>query len=226
MQGKRFYLRAASEELLGQRMGGNYIFRSCDRFINSLRENNLQRFGQKESEGCLIEKLEFFDDELRKMLARSREKALFRRDAETFEWALEHPWVTQEDVSPVKYHFSYQALSFENSLLKFKETESGSLGMLWLIKHNNVLSVPYAFVEGESLYRHMAQYILKTMIRSGSTHTTLRSQDLLSELLLFKRYFLLVRNMPQHIFAHINLHEQIPDELEIHDGDGDVMFTG
>lgn len=225
-EGKRFYLRAASEELLGLRMGGSFVFRNIDSLINSFREKKLRRIGQEVPEGCTIERVELIDDDLRKIITQSQDKALFRRDAEVFQWAMDHPWVTHEKVSPVDYHFSYQALRFENTLLKFRDADTGSRGMLWLIQHNNVLSVPYVFVENKALYSHMAEYILKSMIRSGSTHTTLRCQDLINKLQLFKRHFLLIRDMPQHIFAHVKLHEQIPDGLAFQDGDGDVMFTG
>jgi len=225
-KGKRFYLRAASEELLGKRMGGSSVFRIFDRVINKFREENLYRFGQGEQVGCSIEKLDGFDDETRILLAKSREKSLFRREAAEFEWALDYPWITQKEVPALEYHFSYKARSFENVLLKFKDVDTGSMGMLWLIIHNNVLSVPYVFVESEGIFSHMAAYILRIMISSGSTHATLRCPELVNELLHFKRHFLCIRNMPQHIFAHAKLEEQIPDGLKIHDGDGDVMFTG
>jgi hypothetical protein len=32
--------------------------------------------------------------------------------------------------------------------------------------------------------------------------------------------------MPQVIFVHNNLAPQVPDKRIIHDGDGDVVFTG
>ena len=225
-KGKRFYLRAASQELLGKRFGGSLVFRTCDKVVNKFRHKNLYRIGQKEQAGCSIEKLDGFDEETRKLIARSQETSLFHRAAEEFEWAIDYPWVTQKEVPPLEYQFSYMALRFENILLRFRDVDTGSMGLLWLIQHNNVLSLPYVFVESESIFSHMAEYILKTMIRSGSTHATLRCPELVNALLLFKRHFLLVRNMPQYIFAHTKLEEQIPQGLKIHDGDGDVMFTG
>jgi hypothetical protein len=225
-EGKRFYLRAASEELLGKRMGGSSVFRSCDRVINSFREKNLLRLGQKLPKGCSVEKLFGFDGELWKVIDKSQEKSLFRRDAELFNWAMNYPWITDKEVPPLDYHFSYQARRFENVLLRFRHQDSGSIGMLWLTIHNQVLSAPYVFAESEEIYSSMAEYILRTMINSGSSHATLHCPELVKNLLQFKRHFLLVRNMPQRIFAHSKLEELIPKGLRIHDGDGDVMFTG
>lgn len=225
-EGKRFYLRAASEELLGKRMGGSSVFRSCDRVINSIREKNLLRLGQKLPQGCSVEKLFGFDAELLKVIDKTQEKSLFRRDAELFNWAMKFPWITDKEVPHLEYHFSYKARRFENVLLSFRHGDTGSMGMLWLIIHNQVLSVPYVIAECEEIYSAMAKYILKTMISSGSTHATLHCKELVKSLLPFKRHFLMVRNMPQHIFAHTRLEELIPTGLKIHDGDGDVMFTG
>jgi len=42
----------------------------------------------------------------------------------------------------------------------------------------------------------------------------------------FRKIFLYSKKMPQLIFAHGNLSASVPQGLLIHDGDGDVMFTG
>ena len=72
----------------------------------------------------------------------------------------------------------------------------------------------------------MAETIVRTMIASGCTHTTIRNPELMEKLLAYKRIFLSVRKMPQLIFAHEKLAGLIPDNPVIHDGDGDVMFVG
>lgn len=225
-RGKRFYLRAASEELLGKRMGGRQLFKSCDRIINKFREEKLSRLEQRAAVGYSIEHLNGFDEESRKLIAQMQGNSLFQRNAEVFEWALAYPWITHKEVPALNYHFTYKANRFENILLKFRDQDNGKVGVMWLIQHNNVISVPYAFAESKAIYSHMAIHILRSMISSGSTHATLRCPDLVNKLWQLKGHFLLVRNMPQQIFAHATLEGQIPDNLKIHDGDGDVMFTG
>jgi len=45
-------------------------------------------------------------------------------------------------------------------------------------------------------------------------------------MMAYKKIFLSVRQMPQLIFAHQDIFDLIPEKPLIHDGDGDVMFTG
>ena len=225
-EGKRFYLRAATEELLGQRMGGRRFLRAFDGIINQFREGKLERVRQDTSTGCSIEIVDGFDGEMRKLISAFQKEALFGRGAEIFQWAISYPWITHKEAPPIDYHFSYLARRFENRLLKFRQAETGSTGLLWMVLHNNVLSIPYVFAGNESLYPHMSEYILRTMIDSGVKHATLRNQELSNGLLQNKGLFLLTRNMPQQIFAHVMLADQIPLDKSLQDGDGDVMFTG
>ncbi len=72
----------------------------------------------------------------------------------------------------------------------------------------------------------MAETIIRTMIKHGCTHTTIRNPELLEKLKVHNKIFLKLRKMPQLIFAHQELAYLLPEKRVIHDGDGDVMFTG
>jgi len=89
-----------------------------------------------------------------------------------------------------------------------------------------VLSAPYLFAGTEELHSCMAETIVRTMIDNGCTHTTVRNPELVEKLMAYQKLFLSVREMPQLIFAHEKLFGLIPENPLIHDGDGDVMFTG
>jgi len=225
-EGKRFYLRADTEKFLGQRMGGKRIFRAFDGLLNQTRKGKLERLSQDMSPGCSIEQVDKLDKELRDLISTFQKGALFQRDAEIFNWALTFPWITDKEAPPINYHFSYQAGKFENLLFRFRQADTGSTGLLWMVLHNRVLSAPYVFAEDGSLFPYMAECILQTMIANGSTHATLRNPELTLGLQQNRRHFLMVRNMPQRIFTHVQLAGHIPEDKSIHDGDGDVMFTG
>jgi hypothetical protein len=98
--------------------------------------------------------------------------------------------------------------------------------MLWLIQHNRALSVPYLFAEEDQLIDAMAVTLTRAMIDLGATHTTIRHSGLNARLRAFRKIFLSSRQMPQLIFANEKLAASIPSGSIIHDGDGDVMFTG
>jgi GNAT superfamily N-acetyltransferase len=225
-EGKRFYLRSASEDLLGKRLGSRKLLGTADRIINRRREGKLDSFKFSQEVPCTVEPLNGFVAQLSALVSKLQQDALFRRDREIFEWALEYPWVTEQSCDPINYHFSYKADRFENSIYHLTQNDGDSQGILWLLLHNNVLSAPYLFAGDKALHACMAETIVRTMIESGCTYTTIRNPELIEKLMVYKRIFLSVRSMPQLIFAHEKLADLIPDNPLIHDGDGDVMFTG
>ncbi len=224
--GQRFYLRSNTEELLGNRLGARRLLRSGDQLLNRIRNGKLERYQFPTQEHYNIEEVHEFDPDLEDMIHHHQKQSLFRREADVFNWVLNHPWITDRDVAPLKYHFSYRSKKFKNLLFKYKQPETENVGMLWLIIHNNTLSAPYLFSENDSTYSAMAETIAKTMIQSRSTHATFRHPKLINELASFPKLFLHVRKMPQLIFAHKSVADLIPEQLSIQDGDGDVVFTG
>ena len=225
-EGKRFHLRSATEDLLAHRLGSRKVLQTTDLLINNLRERSLEKFSIRQDIRCSAEQVDGFIAQLSELTGKLQQDALFRRDREIFEWALEYPWVTEQACDPINYHFSYRANRFENILYHVIHPNGHCQGILWLIIHNNVLSVPYLFAGDKSLYACMAGTIIRTMIDSGITHTTIRNPELIAALMTNKRVFLSVRKMPQLIFAHKELTALLPEKPVIHDGDGDVMFTG
>lgn len=226
-EGKRFYMRSATEELLGCRLGSRKFLHTADLLINNLRGRSLERFRfPRQKVECRIELVHKLDEQLSALVNRLSKSSLFRRDSEIFRWALENPWVAQDGDIPVKYHFSHQANRFENRIYHFFHPDGKSHGVMWLLIHNNRLSVPYLFAECEELYPCMAETAVRTMIDDGCTHTTIRSPELVKKMMEYRKIFLSMREMPQMIYAHENIANLIPEHSQIHDGDGDVMFTG
>lgn len=224
-EGLRFYLRSASRDLLNERIGSSKLLGFGDRLINESREKRIRKYKFPAS-SCEANAIDGFISQLSELVRRLQQDALFRRDREIFEWALEYPWVTEQACDPFDYHFSYKASRFENILLQFDHAEKKAHGILWIIIHNRVLSVPYFFAGDPELEACMAESIVRTMIEEDCTHTTIRNAGLLNHMTKHRKLFLRTRNMPQLLFAHQDLMELLPENRIIHDGDGDVMFTG
>lgn len=224
--GLRFYLRSGAEDLLGDRMGSRRFLGFADRLINQLREKKIRNYKFASGPPCGVTPLDGFIAQLSELVKMLQQDTLFRRDREIFEWALEYPWVTEQACDPVNYHFSYKANRFENILLQYSHPHKDIHGIMWIIIHNRVLSVPYFFAGDPDLEHCMAECIVQTMIKKDCTHTTIRSQKLLEHMKSYRKLFLSHKQMPQLIFAHRDLMELLPDKRIIHDGDGDVMFTG
>jgi GNAT superfamily N-acetyltransferase len=225
-EGKRFYLRSALDVLLGKRLKSWKLLKTTDLLVNRLREGKLERYKVSVGISCNVEQVNGFVAQLSELVSMLQQDALFRRDREIFEWALEYPWVTEQECDPLNYHFSYRANRFENIIYHISHPDGTSQGILWLIIHNNVLSAPYLFAGDKMLFTCMAETIVQTMIDYGCTHTTIRNPQLMDKMMAHNKAFLSVRKMPQLIFAHNNLAPLLPEDPVIHDGDGDVMFTG
>ena len=117
-----------------------------------------------------MNEIDGFIAQLSELVKKLQQDALFRRDREIFEWALEYPWVTEQACDPVNYHFSYKANRFENTLLQFSHPDGKIQGLMWIILHNSVLSVPYFFAGDPALEACMAESIVRTMIEKECTH--------------------------------------------------------
>ncbi len=225
-EGKRYYLRSNAEELLASRIKAGGLLKIGDRVINQLREKQLTSFRFPESSSISLERIKEPAPDMEAIISLIQQDSLFRRDMNIFSWALGNPWVTDQDIPPINYNFSYSSDKFENIFFKFQDEENGARGMLWLIHHNRAISVPYLFTEDDQLMDAMASILTRTMIELGCTHTTIRHPGLNTRLEAFSKLFLSSKQMPQLVFAHNNLSDSIPPRAFIHDGDGDVMFTG
>jgi hypothetical protein len=224
-EGKRFYLRAAAEDLLGDRLGARRLLRFGDQAVNKLREKKLQEFTGAEEAPCQMEEVPSLKGELGKLVAVWQEGSLFRRDADVFNWILEYPWVTEDPGDPLIYPFSYRSRRFENILLRFSLPDQ-SQGLLWMLLHNQGLSIPYVFADNDLLYSFMAKTMIRYMISRNCAYATIRQEAFIKHMVPHQHLFLHIRNMPQLIFAHKTLAEWLPRDPVIQDGDGDVVFTG
>jgi GNAT superfamily N-acetyltransferase len=224
--GKRLYLRAASGDLLGKRVGSRKVLATGDQLINRLRERMLQKYQPVQPSQCRVERIESFDRQVTELINQSKEQSLFRRDSGIFSWILDNPWVTESEVEPLDYQFSYKADRYENLLWKFTLPGDKGLGLLWVVIHNRKMSAPYLFLNKEEIYPLMARTLIHTMIKHGCAYSTIRNTRLAESLKQHRRQFLSIRNMPQIYFSHKTIVDQVPMNMEIQDGDGDVVFTG
>jgi GNAT superfamily N-acetyltransferase len=233
-EGSRFHLRSASAELLAGRMGtakwlkrgSGILLQAGDDLINRIRESRLGRFAAPAGEGSLIEEISAFDPQIKEVIDRIQADSLFGRDAGVLSWILENPWVTDLPGEPIPYHFSYRVRTFKNILLKFTHASHARPGLLWMVLHNRKMTVPYLFTETNDWYPSMAAAVIRSMIDHGAAYTTIRNRSLQDALRAHRSRFLAIRNMPQLIFVHEKIAPTVPSGSLIHDGDGDVVFSG
>lgn len=225
-EGKRYYLRASSRELMSLKGIKGYLLGGADWMINKIHDRKLAIFKPDQAPSYTMEEIGIPDRDIASLIERMQEGSLFRRDMTVFRWILRYPWVTDRDEDPIPYHFSYRASLFKNQLLKFTIPGMQWPAILWMVIHDNKLTVPYAMSETGEMDQAMTGEIIRTMILHGCAYTTLRKPSLVRHMNRYKKWFLLSRDMPQLIFVHEKILGIIPADRVIHDGDGDVVFTG
>jgi len=224
--GKRYYLRAASRELLSRKGIPGSLLHGADQLINQIHDKKLARFQSDPVHPFTVEVIDAPGRDLESLLAEKQAKSLFRRDRKVFEWILQYPWVTDQKHESIPYHFSYRASLFKNRLLMFSTPELPVAGFLWMVIHDKRLTVPYAISTGTETEHAMAVEIIRSMIHDDCAYTTLREHSLVSQMNRFRSWFLARRGMPQLIFVHDKIAGLVPADRIIYDGDGDVVFTG
>jgi GNAT superfamily N-acetyltransferase len=224
--GSRFYLRSATSELLRGRLNIPKVFlQSGDRLVNFLMKNRLRRTEDADP-GCQAENITDFNDTLRELIGRVQKGTLFGRDADIFNWILEHPWITDGNADPIPYHFSYSAFLFRNIRIQLNRKGSSGPAFMWMVLNNQKLTIPYVITDDPEYFPCMADQVIQTMINNGSAYTTIRHPGLHHEMMNRRKWFLAVRPMPQLLFVHDSLAGEIPIQRVIQDGDGDVVFSG
>lgn len=238
--GERFYLRAASTELLKGRKAPHLLLPMADRLLNRLVDSKLKKFIPDITDDTRIYRIQNDHKGLEELTALPDRGSLFGRDRDRdiFRWILCYPWITTDPGDPLPYYFSYTSGHFENLLYRFDsdgkvgnggEGVSGrknKRGWIWLLVHGNRMAAPYLQLSDPGLLPAMAQILIDTMIRHGCAYITVRHDGLREALRNQRKWFLTVRQMPQLVFYHENLEGLFPEEFTLQDGDGDVVFTG
>jgi hypothetical protein len=223
--GKRYYMRSALATLYRERAGSNRLLKFTDHVVNGLHDlfSSAGQFPLPPGTGA--EEIDTPGDSFKKLIAQYNGGSLFGRGAAEFEWIRSFPWVTEkpDHQLPGKYHFTREVSRFRNSWYRIK-SEKGT-AFLWITIVNEKLSVPY-FFHADPLHVVAArQLVLNAMLSHRSAWVTIRHPELGPVLGTRKNPFILSRSMPQRYFAHRSLAPAIPRDREIHDGDGDCVFT-
>ncbi len=225
-EGARYYLRAASADLMKGRTALQPLLPFADRLINRVVERKLARYSPEPFGECITECFQGSGPTPGEFSSFTTKDSLFRRDGQIFSWILRYPWVSESEARNPAYPFSSHSGRFENLLYRFQLPGKDEPGWLWLLINDRKLAAPYLILPHGSYLPHMARTLLDTMIRAGCSHATIRNEGLREALIPHRHWFLSVRSMPQLIFCHKKLEGSLPRKFSLQDGDGDVVFTG
>lgn len=154
-----------------------------------------------------------------------RSAELFRRDADQLEWLLKHKWslVTPlQDINHGRYWFSANTQRAEFLAFHLHRADNSIGALLILSIRNDMLKVPYAFV-ADDMY-DAAGLAICMHARALSARTLLVVDKSISSAIARQRYpAFRHKRYPRNSLS--TLKEQLPDNVYLHDGDGDSAFT-
>lgn len=223
--GKRYYMRSSLELLLSNRFSHRGLLRLGDSILNGIHELTSAGMQFPPIPDTDISQVDMIDEELAGLIMSIQEKSLFHRGISEFEWIRNDPWVTEnpDSLPDAEYHFSRRVSKFRSRWFKLKS--SAGVAFLWITHVDKKCSVPYFIHNDPLLITTARQVVLNEMVSEGASYITTRHPELGPVLGTRRNPFILSRDMSQRYFAHKNLIRIIPAGPDIHDGDGDVVFT-
>lgn len=154
-----------------------------------------------------------------------RSRELFRRDADELEWILTHKWslVTPlNDMNHGRYQFSGNTRRADYFPLHIYRVDGSLGGLLILSIRDDMLKVPYAFVEED--LRDAAGLLICLHAQALQARTLLLVDKKLAGAVRRQAYpAFRVKTYPRNSLS--TLKEPLPEEIDLQDGDGDSAFT-
>jgi len=231
LEGIRYYQRAVSAGLLGNRNAGYRLARPlfilADGLINVWQDLRIMAVKKKNKPDFLhAEPVPYVDPASLDLMEGSERLGFGLRDQEAFDWIISYPWVMEGVKQEKRYFFTWMVPRYQNTFLKLWDKEGNLAGFLMLSAVGEKMTLPYVCVREEArtaAARILDHYIMDEKI----SYITTYNPDLISLLENSRAPLLGKRRMYQKFFATHELARQLPDgdKIVFQDGDGDVVFT-
>jgi hypothetical protein len=230
-EGFRYYQRAVSGPLLGQRNAflrlARPMLRMADGMVNAWQDLRIQVARKKVRPDYLhAEPVRSVDPATIDLLERNQRLGFGMRDLEAFDWITSYPWVVEGSSRDDRYFFTWVVARYQNTLLKLGDPSGGLSGFLMLTVVGDKMAIPYACTVEE--ISPLAASILDHYRSAGKISYLTTYNPEVIRLMEHSRIPLLGRRrMYQRYYATHELIRQLPygEEMFFQDGDGDVVFT-
>ncbi|MDQ3141504.1 MAG: hypothetical protein M3Q56_04575 [Bacteroidota bacterium] len=230
LHGSRFYFRMDLASWLPPKNSlfrhSTPILRGLDSFINTILDW-LPKVRQVNSANLVIEYCHEIDQEAADFIEQHSKKSTFRRTKKELDWILNDPWIVSDPIQKKfanKYYFSSYDKSFQNMLVKLKDSSGQLKAFLFFTKRNHTLKLPYIFSSLSEM--EVAPYIFDIVRSLRASSLTIFQEDLVLALQKNNRETFHTKKFFRIYLISKKLLEEGPfNGIEIQDGDGDCVFT-
>jgi GNAT superfamily N-acetyltransferase len=230
-EGARYYQRAVSSTLLGDRnaffRAARPIFRMADGIINAWQDFRISTVREKTKPDYLhAEPVRSVDPASRELMERHQRLGFGLRDQEAFEWITTYPWLEEGDEKDERYFFTWMVPRYQNSCLKVWDKAGKLTGFLMLAMVGDKMTLPYVCLEKEAsacVVKILDHYLTAEKI----SYITTYNPEVMGLMENTRTPLLGRRRFYQRFYVTRELIRQLPDANKIYfqDGDGDVVFT-
>lgn len=230
-EGIRYYQRAVSATLLGQRNAGyraaRPLFSLADGIINAWQDLRISTVKKKIKPDFLqTEPVPSVDPASLDMMEHNKRLGFGMRDQDAFDWIVSYPWVLEGENQGDRYAFSWLVSRYQNTCLKVWDNEGKLAGFLMLSVVGERMTLPYVCLK-EEVSSAVAKILDHYLFSEKISYITTYNPEVKTLLENSRSPLLGKRRMYQKFFATHELIRQLPDGNKIffQDGDGDVVFT-
>jgi GNAT superfamily N-acetyltransferase len=220
--GRRFYLFAKTDKLLGHRFEkGAFVFPVLDFLVQLTANIVLFFFKPKKREGFKMEEAGFPDEACLLLAEREKSNYLFERGKRELEWIFSNPWVSTTDGSFAdNYAFSSYSTQFQYKTAKFYFENEFAGFLIYLIRDGHLKIVH--FQVQENMVNVAAGYLIEKASKSKIEVLSVLNPQLAIAVKNKRNPFLFSKRIEHGIYASFPVST---DRKKIQDGDGDYIFS-
>lgn len=248
---KRLYDKTGKFEALRSIAGYRYYYRSClgellppksiffryitpllttiDHFNNLFLKLFAKKNGTKTDTHSITRITDWSDLNLINYINLAKQKELFRRDVQTYQWIENYPWI-KTDLETKKlsdrYQFSSYAEKFSSNFYQIHNTQTNeAIGFFQMIIRDHHLKIPYMYSSPEGIETII--YFLKEAIEKNKIRYFTIYDKELNLALQQQKFYLQQKPFTQNFFITKKLAVQFSNirTMAIQSGDGDSVFS-
>ena len=148
---------------------------------------------------------------------------LIKRKATTFNWIIQHPWLSASKEYTERYHFSSEAKQFQNILLQVFQSDN-LIAFVWITNRNGTAKLPYCYVLSGK--EKLIASVLNHQLIQLEVDTFIYFQaNILEAFQKSQPPFLFQKQLTKVFGWSKKLDRYFEHQPYIQDGDGDSVFT-
>ncbi|MEQ9063597.1 MAG: GNAT family N-acetyltransferase [Vicingaceae bacterium] len=226
-KGIRYYMRFNLAELLPAKIPFIAHFNIFLRFIDSVGNTLIRPLMVRKIKAPEYTSVSL-EDQIWNRVQGMFQKSLFRRGEGEFNWLRDYPWVIdfskKETYDRSRFQFSWIEEPYRRDVLTF--LHQGQRQQIFISQKGGRITIPYYDLD-KGAFNQAARIIVFEATKRSANEIDCYQRDLVLELHQLKPFGLFLKDLDRNYMISKGLHSLFPssDNIQLFDGEGDVVFT-